>query len=62
MPNSNEIFVKPGPGLLVRKPDGSRLAEDGELVPRTAYWLRRLKDGDAVQANAPKKINAKKGE
>ena len=54
---SQEFFVKPAsPDRKVRKPSQRReyLAADGETVPRDAYWLRRLQDGDVVQAEPPK--------
>lgn len=47
------FFVKPArPGLIVPKPENIRqaLAEDGEWVSRSTYWLRRLRDGDIVVA------------
>lgn len=47
------IFVKPAPGKVVRKPVGGHLAEAGELVNTESYWLRRIADGDVVQADAP---------
>jgi hypothetical protein len=33
----------------VRKEDGAVLAETGETVIATSYWLRRLKDGDVEE-------------
>lgn len=44
-----DIIVKPKPGLTVRKPDGSKLQADGELVSRTSFWIRRLQDGDVTE-------------
>jgi hypothetical protein len=54
----NRIFVKPTqaegePPLKVRKPVNGHLAEAGEWMPRDSYWLRRLADGDVVEAAAP---------
>lgn len=44
------ITIKPAnPAVNVRKQDGPFLAEDGEPVTRTAYWVRRLNDGDVVE-------------
>ncbi|MGL5369676.1 MAG: DUF2635 domain-containing protein [Plesiomonas shigelloides] len=40
--------VKPADGLIVKKPDGTVLSADGEAVPRSAFWLRRLADGDVI--------------
>lgn len=52
----NRIFVKPTPQkddeppLKVRKPVNGHLAAAGEWMPRDSYWLRRLADGDVVEA------------
>ena len=58
-----DIFVKPKSGLTVRKPDGSKLAADGETVTRSSFWVRRLQDGDVVEvtqaAKAAKKSQSK---
>lgn len=41
------MFVAPAAGLQVRRPGtGQPLPAEGALVPRTAYWLRRLAEGD----------------
>lgn len=46
------IKVKPAKAAVrVRKPDGQYLDDKGEAVPRTAYWIRRLADGDVVELN-----------
>lgn len=51
---NDRIFVKPAaPDMKVRKPTGPHLAEAGEWVPRESYWLRRLSDGDVVEATPP---------
>lgn len=45
------MFVKPTDGRLVRCPvKGTLLPASGENVPDSAFWYRRLKDGDVVQA------------
>ncbi|CCP02968.1 Mu-like prophage FluMu protein [Erwinia amylovora Ea644] len=45
------MFVKPVPGRIVRDPvKGTPLPASGENVPDSAFWHRRLKDGDVVQA------------
>lgn len=52
----NRIFIKPTPQLagqpplLVRKPVNGHLAAGGEWMQRESYWLRRLADGDVVEA------------
>ncbi|WP_340617231.1 DUF2635 domain-containing protein [Xenorhabdus entomophaga] len=54
-----ELHLKPANGLVVRDPETCQpLATEGERKPRTAYWLRRLKDGDVTEV-APLKL--KKG-
>lgn len=48
-----ELHLKPAPGLTVRDPETLQpLAEKGERKPRTAYWLRRLRDGDVTEVQA----------
>lgn len=43
------LHIKPVSGLTVRDPETYKpLAKDGEVKPRNAFWLRRLKDGDVV--------------
>ncbi|CAM3718919.1 DUF2635 domain-containing protein [Xenorhabdus thuongxuanensis] len=45
-----ELHLKPVSGLIVRDPETYQpLSADGEPKPRTAYWLRRLKDGDVTE-------------
>lgn len=59
------ITIKPAKdGVNVLKPDGTHLAAEGEPVQRTAYWVRRLSDGDVaiVKPLAAVKTAAKKGE
>ena len=60
----NRIFIKPTQAegelpLKVRKPVNGHLAEAGEWMPRDSYWLRRLADGDVVEADAPAEVPAK---
>ena len=50
--NDPTIFVKPSqPGGVVRFPDDPKrtLAPEGEAVPRSAFWLRRVKDNSVVE-------------
>jgi len=49
---TDEIFVKPGAGRRVRRPDGVLLRDIGERVERNSFWLRRLADDDVVETNA----------
>ena len=47
----NRLNVKPVSGRLVRHPEtGEPLPAEGLAVPRSPYWLRRLKDGDVTPA------------
>lgn len=59
----SKIFVKPKANTLVRQENGEPLAEAGEEVERSAYWLRRERDGDvtisAAKAVKPKATEAK---
>lgn len=48
------MFVRPADGLKIRDPEtGNYLPETGQIVPRSSFWLRRLKDGDVVESTAP---------
>lgn len=48
---TDRMFVKPADGLKVRDPHSRRhLPPQGAFVPREPYWLRRLDDGDVVDA------------
>ncbi|MTI13361.1 DUF2635 domain-containing protein [Sansalvadorimonas verongulae] len=42
------LHIKPKKGVKVRTPSGDHLKPQGEKVPRTSYWLRRIKCGDVV--------------
>ena len=49
-------FVRPGEGRVVYREDGSGVIPDeGEDVPLTTYYLRRLDDEDLVPARRPAK-------
>lgn len=52
----DKVFVKPAPGMKVRMPDNPRefLPADGAEVERGAFWLRRLRDGDVHEVQAPR--------
>lgn len=48
------LYVKPATaGLRVPGPDGRDLPADGAVVPRIGFWLRRVADGDVVEATPP---------
>ena len=54
----NELYLTPKDGVTVRDPvSGLALPATGAAKPRTAYWLRRLRDGD-VSASQPPKATA----
>lgn len=38
--------LKPKGDVHVRKPDGTYLATEGESLSLSAYWLRRIAEGD----------------
>lgn len=40
------IKLRPKKGLTVLKPNGEKLAVEGEKVERETYWIRRINDGD----------------
>lgn len=48
------MFIKPVSGRQVHDPDrGDLLPEVGREVVPHQYWLRRIADGDVVEAEAP---------
>lgn len=59
------LYVKPAEGRAVRDPerDNELVPPEGKFVPRSIYWLRRLAQGDVVEARPPKadKSGAKTG-
>ena len=53
--NDDKMFVVPGKDLTVRDPvTREPLPPGGAEVPRSTYWLRRLRDGDVTEGKAPK--------
>jgi len=44
------VFVKPKDGLQVRDARGRVIPVEGAELPRTGYVLRRMRDGDLVEA------------
>ena len=54
-----ELNMKPAPGLVNKKPDGSKLSAEGERVPRTSFWLKRLADGDVEHVKPAAKATKK---
>ena len=57
-----KLYLKPKEGLTIRKPDGGKLAAEGEQVSRTSFWLKRLADGDVVNVKPAAKATNKKAE
>lgn len=56
MTQMNTIQVVPVTGKLVRKEDGTGfIAEQGETVPESIYYLRRIDDGDLQVIAEPAK-------
>ena len=56
MKQLNIITVVPVEGKLVRKEDGTGfIAEQGETVPESIYYLRRIDDGDLQVIAEPAK-------
>lgn len=65
MSTQDMITIKPAKaGVNVLKPDGTHLANNGETVKRSAFWVRRLSDKDVeiVKPANVAKAAAKKGE
>lgn len=56
------MFVKPIPDRTVPDPArGDSLPPEGRTVEPTQYWLRRIADGDVVEAAPqPEAVPAKK--
>ena len=50
----NSLFVKPVAGGIVRQPERANqpLQPHGAKVPRTTFWVRRLKDGSVEETTA----------
>ena len=49
MPHPQTFFIKPAPGLRIADPvSGEYLPESGGNMPRSGFWLRRLKAGDVT--------------
>ena len=47
------MYVKPADGLIVLGPDGVAVPPEGMEVDATAFWFRRLADGDVYRATPP---------
>lgn len=50
MPHPDTFFIKPAEGLRIADPKtGDYLPAGGMLMPRSGFWIRRLKDGDVIE-------------
>lgn len=59
--NPRRLFVRPGPGLIVRDPETKApLPAEGREVPLDTYWFRRLQDGDVVEEQPPVEQEARR--
>lgn len=56
----SQLYVKPAPDRAVPVPEkgGQLLGEQGEWVPRDAYWHRRLTDKDVIEVDPPEQVEA----
>lgn len=59
---SDTMYVKPAEGVRVRREESPRdyVASEGMDVPRTAYYMRRVRDGSLVKCDPPKKAEKSK--
>jgi len=49
--HATRFFIKPAPGIRIADPlTGAYLPEEGMLVPRSGFWLRRVRCGDVVES------------
>jgi len=48
------FFIKPNYDIVRDPASFEALPKDGAYVPKNAYWLRRLRDGDVSLAKATK--------
>lgn len=56
------MFLRPAsPDLIVPMPErnGARLPEQGQEVPNTPYWHRRLREGSVIEGKAPAEKSAR---
>lgn len=52
----NVYLVPTSDQVAVRDPiNGKPLPKEGAFKPRSAYWLRRLRDKDVAESKPPKK-------
>ena len=52
MAHPTTFFIRPKEGLRIADPQtGAYLPKEGALMPRSGFWLRRLKDGDVLESS-----------
>lgn len=57
--NKKNFTIRPQKGLTLRDPETNQvLPEQGQVMPRNGFWLRRLKDGDVVECTAKEVVKA----
>lgn len=62
MPHPTTFFIRPARGIRIADPQtGEYLPEGGQLMPRSGFWLRRLKDGDVVETSPATRKSAPSG-
>jgi hypothetical protein len=48
------FFIRPAKGLRIADPvTGEYLPEQGKIMPRSGFWLRRQMDGDVIEDKSP---------
>jgi hypothetical protein len=63
MPHPTEFCIRPRAGIRIADPKtGEYLPEKGATMPRSGFWLRRLKEGDVIEVKpaGPDKPGKKK--
>lgn len=50
---SQNQYLIPAEGLLVRHPQGGYLAAKGDHVVVDSYWRKRISDGSVTEGEAP---------
>lgn len=44
------MYVRPAPDCIIRMPDTFEIMPPGGVeVPRDAFWVRRVRDGDVIE-------------
>lgn len=57
------MHVHTAPGIVIRDPDLlDHIPPEGRDVPETAYWHRRLRDGDVILGAPAPELTKEQGE